>query len=381
MRQVRYGIVGTGGMGSGHAHTMAKIEECVLSAVCDIAPEVAQSVGQEFGVPYGSDYHELIDRDDVDAVVVATPHYFHPEVAIYAMERGKPVISEKPIAVTVSAADAMVEAAKRTGTPFAVMYQTRTMPIWRAAGKLVGEGRLGEIYRTMLVYADFRSQAYYNSAGWRATWAGEGGGVLINQSPHALDRFTWLGGLPNKVTALTATRNHDIEVEDVAAAMLEYPNGAIGYVYCSTTEAPGTNIMEFSGERGKLQVVGDKLRFWELPEGVKEFNDKSTEMWQHPPVQEVEVEIPECETGHIVILRNMARHILLGEALLTPGVEGLNTVEMIDAIILSGRTGEPVTIPVDRARYDAFLDKLRATSTPKHKSGPDQRITDHVHHI
>ena len=359
MDRVRYGIVGTGGMGSGHARTMASIEECVLTAVCDIVPAVAQEAGDAFDVPHCTDYRELIGRDDVDAVIVATPHYYHPEISIYAMEASKPVISEKPIAVTVSGADAMVAVAQRTGVPFAVMHQTRTAPVWRAAGELVAAGRLGELYRTLMVYADFRSQAYYDSAGWRATWSGEGGGVLINQAPHALDRFTWLGGLPNRVTAFTTTRNHRIEVEDVAAAMLEYPGGATGYVYCSTTEAPGSNIMEFSGERGKLQLIGDALRFWELPEGVKAFSDASREMWKHPPDEEIEVPLPDAESGHIAILRNMARHILYGEELIAPGVEGLKSVEMINAIILSGKTTEPVELPVDRARYDAFLQEMK----------------------
>jgi predicted dehydrogenase len=379
MERVRYGIVGTGGMGSGHAKTMQGMEECVLSAICDIVPEVAEAVGEEYSVPYTVDYREMIDRDDVDAVVVATPHYFHPEIAIYAMEKGKPVISEKPISVTVSAADAMIEAAKRTGTPFAVMYQTRAEPVWQAAYKLVQGGRLGEIYRTMLVYADFRSQAYYNSAGWRATWAGEGGGVLINQAPHSLDRFAWLGGLPSKVTAVTGTRNHTIEVEDMASALLEYPNGGVGYLYCSTTEWPATDIMEFSGERGKLRVVGDELRFWELPEGVKGFSDTTPEMWSKPPMVEVQVEIPQHERGHIAILRNMARHILYGEELLAPGVEGLDSVELINATILSGQIEAPVAIPVDRVRYDALLEELKERSKPK-DTGPDRRITDTVHH-
>lgn len=378
MDKVRYGIVGVGGMGSGHAKSMKSIEECVLTAVCDVVPAVARSVGELHGVPYCTDYRDLINRADVDAVVVATPHYFHPEIAVCAMGRGKPVISEKPIAVTVAAADTMVAAAQRTGAPFAVMYQTRTEPIWRAAAQIVGSGRLGEVYRTMLVYADFRSQAYYNSAGWRATWAGEGGGVLINQAPHALDRFTWLGGLPSKVTATTATRNHRIEVEDVAAAMLEYPNGATGFIYCSTTEFPGTNILELSGERGKLRIVDKTIQFWELPEGVKAFSDASTEMWKHPPVQEVPVEVPACESGHGAILRNMARHILHGEALLTPGVEGIKTVELINGMILSGHTGQPVSIPVDRALYEAHLDELRCASRPK-GDVTDRRETDTAH--
>jgi predicted dehydrogenase len=381
MEQIRYGIVGTGGMGSGHARTMLSVDECRLAAVCDIQQDVAESVGEEYNVPYFTDYRQLIDLDLVDAIIVATPHYFHPEIAIYAMERGKPVISEKPIAATVSAADAMVAAAERTGTPFAVMHQRRSEPVWQAARKLVSEGRLGEIYRTMLVYADFRSQAYYDSAGWRATWAGEGGGVLINQSPHSIDLFTWLGGLPSRVTAVTATRNHAIEVEDVASALLEYPNGAVGYMYCSTTEAPGTDILELSGEKGKLQVIGRDLRFWEIPRGVKGFSDSSPEMWTRPEAIEVPVELHERESGHIAIIRNMARHLLNGEPLIAPGVQGRNTVELINATILAGQTGKPVDVPVDRAAYDAFLAGLQATSNyGKKATGPDRRVTDNVHH-
>ncbi|MEN6478350.1 MAG: Gfo/Idh/MocA family oxidoreductase [Anaerolineales bacterium] len=380
MAKIRYGIVGLGGMGSGHAETMAKIDECVLSAVCDADPTVAARAGDTFDVPHCTDYRELVSREDVDAVIVATPHYFHPEVVIYALEHGKPTISEKPIAVTVSAADAMVEAAQRTGTPFGVMYQTRCEPIWQAAHKIMSEGRLGEIYRTMLVYADFRSQAYYDSAGWRATWAGEGGGVLINQAPHSIDRFTWLGGLPSKVRAVTATRDHVIEVEDVASALLEYPNGGVGYLYCCTNEAPQSNIMEFAGEYGKLQVVGEQIRFWEVPAGVHAFSNTTDQMWAHPEAIEVPVELEPHETGHLAILRNFARHLLVGEPLIAPGVEGIKTVEMINAVILSGKTGETVDIPVDRPRYDAFLQGLIATSSFKKRSGPDLRITDNVHH-
>lgn len=379
MTKIRYGIVGVGGMGTGHARAMQSIDECTLAGVCDAVPEVAKNVGEMFGVPSFVDYHDLIDCGDIDAVVVAAPHYSHPEVSIYAMECGKPVLCEKPIAVTVSAADAMIEATQRTGVPFGAMHQSRSEPIWQAAWNLVRSGRLGELYRTMLVYADFRSQAYYDSAGWRATWDGEGGGVLINQASHSLDRFIWLGGLPSRVTAFNATRNHRIEVEDVAAAMLEYPNGAVGYVYCSTTESPGTDILELSGERGKLQVVGKQIRFWELPEGVRQFSDTTPEMWQRPPCNEVPVELPECESGHIAILRNFARHLLCGEALIAPGVEGIKTVEMINAMILSGRTGQPVDVPVDRARYDAFLAELCKTSARK-RTGPDRRVTDTVHH-
>ena len=378
MEKLRYGIIGTGGMGSGHAKTMQDIEEVALTAICDIVPEVAEAVGEEYNVPYFTDYHDLINSDLVDAVMIATPHYFHPEIAIYAMEKGIPALSEKPIAVTVSQADAMIATAKRTGVPFGVMHQTRCGPVWQAAHKIISEGRLGEIYRTMLVYADYRSQAYYDSAGWRATWDGEGGGVLINQSPHALDRFTWLGGLPSRITAITKTRDHKIEVEDVACALLEYPNGGVGYAYCCTNEWPKSDIMEFAGEKGKLQIIGDDLRFWEIPEGVHHTSNTTDKMWGGPESNEVLIDLEEHETGHKAILRNFARHILYGEPLISPGIEGINAVEMINGMILSGHTGEPVNVPVDRARYDALLANLRANSVKKDVE--DKRITDNVHH-
>ena len=160
----------------------------------------------------------------------------------------------------------------------------------QAAKKIVDEGRLGELYRTLLVEGWFRSQAYYNSATWRATWKGEGGGVLMNQAPHWLDLFTWLGGLPSKVTARVATRNHKIEVEDESSAMLEYPNGATGYVHESVNEMPTSSRIEL-GEKGKLVLEKRGVRFWEVPQGVKAFSDASTEMWGSPEAREVEVEI------------------------------------------------------------------------------------------
>ncbi len=223
MDTVRFGIIGVGGMGSGHARNMPFIDEVELTAVCDISPQALGVATEAFGVPGFATHTELLDSGLVDAVIVATPHYFHPPIAIDAMERGIHVISEKPMAVTVSGAEAMIEAARRTGVVFSVMFQQRTLPVSQAAKRLVDEGRLGELYRTLLIDSHFRSQAYYNSAGWRATWKGEGGGVLLNQAPHGMDLFTWLGGMPSRVIAKVATRQHTIEVEDEATALIEYP--------------------------------------------------------------------------------------------------------------------------------------------------------------
>jgi len=375
MEKVRFGIVGVGGMGSGHASTMKEIEEAQLTAVTDIDRNVCDRVASEYNVRGFTDYKDLIDSGLVDAIIVATPHYYHPPVSIYAMKRKIHVISEKPIAVTVKAADEMVRAANNSGVKFAVMYQTRSTPVYQAARRLVSEGRLGSLYRTCCIDAMFRSQAYYDSAPWRGTWKGEGGGVLINQAPHFIDVFMSLGGLPTKVWAKTNTRRHRIEVEDEASAILSYGNGATGYYYTSTTDYPDTSYLELCGERGKLVLHGGRLRFWALDRPIQEASDTVTQMWDQPSAHEEEVPLVQRESGHGAIIRNLARAILFDEPLLSPGVEGLMSVEFINAIILSGKRGRPVGIPVKRHEYEAFINGLKKTSKIK-KMKEAKRITD-----
>ncbi len=377
MDTVRFGIIGVGGMGSGHARNMPFIDEVKLTAVCDISPAALQTATDAYGVPGFSSHVELLDSGLVDAVIVATPHYFHPPIAVDAMERGIHVISEKPMAVTVSGAEAMIEAAKRTGVVFSVMFQQRTLPVSQAAKRLVDEGRLGELYRTLLIDSHFRSQAYYNSAGWRATWKGEGGGVLLNQAPHGMDLFTWLGGMPSRVIAKVATRQHIIEVEDEATALIEYPNGATGYLLESVNEFPTGTRIELCGELGKLVIANDEIHFWEVSPGVRAASDAVEAMWGHPDAQEIEIELEERPTGHAAIVANVARAIMEGEPLISPGPEAIYSLELADAILLSGHTGHPVALPVDRAAYDAFIEAKKATS--KDKNVEDQRVTDPNH--
>jgi len=375
MDKVRFGIAGAGGMGSGHASTIQNIEECQLTAVCDVDPNAVKGIAEKYGVKGFADYRELIDSGMVDAVIVATPHYFHPIVGVYAMKRGIAVLSEKPMAVTIKAADEMIETAKKTGVPFTIMYQSRSSGLYQAACKVIKEGRLGELYRTCLIASGFRSQAYYDSAEWRGTWKGEGGGVLINQAPHDLDLFTWLGGLPCKVTARTANRRHRMECEDEASAMLEYPNGGIGFLHVSTSEAPGTHLLEFCGEKAKLTIYGGRLELRELEMPVQQFSDTTDNMWGSPKSTHVEVPIEQRESGHGAIIRNLARHILHGEPLIVPGEEGINSMELINAVILSGQKGKPVNIPLDRDEYEELIENLKKTTKPK-QIGAAKRITD-----
>ena len=375
MDKVRCGIIGTGGMGMGHVNILPKIEEVELTCVSDVSPGAVNAAAEKAGVPGFSDPEKLLDSGLVDMVLIATPHYFHPTYAIEAFKRGIHVLSEKPISVTVSQADAMIAAAKQSGKKFGVMYQMRSVGRHRAARRLIEEGRLGEIYRTSLVMGWFRSQAYYDSGTWRATWTGEGGGVLINQAPHFLDLFTWLGGLPSKITGRVRTRLHDIEVEDEAFALLDYPNGATGYLYASTVEAPSTERVEICGDKGRLVLDGSSLRLWELDRPISDYSRNAENMWGSPSAKEVPVEYENTGGGHGDITRNFARAILQNEPLLAPGQEGLNAVEMINGIILSGKRGEPVSVPVDRAAYDALLEELKASSKEKSQV-KEQRVTD-----
>ena len=373
--KVRIGVIGLGGMGQEHIIRIKDIPEAELTAVSDIDPELTKKSSDENKVPGFTDYKKLLASTLIDAVLIATPHYFHPEIGIAAMEAGIHCLSEKPIAVSVDAADKFVQAARKNKRVFAVMYQYRTLPEVRLARKIIESGRLGQIRRTCMIEPNYRTQAYYDSAGWRATWKGEGGGVLINQAPHGIDLFLLLGGLPSRVTAREQTRLHRIEVEDEAAALLEYPNRAWGYYYTSTNEVPVGVFREISGDNGKLVYQNGLLKLYSLKSPIPEFTFSSREMWASPEVIEEELELPQCETGHKEIIRNFCRSILFGEKLIAPGEEGIWTVEFFNALILSGKKNEPVDIPVNRGEYEDLLQSLKKISREK-KVKKIKRVTD-----
>jgi predicted dehydrogenase len=375
MRKVRIGVIGVGGMGQGHCAYMHELDVGELTAVCDIVPEVAQRVGEKHSVPHFTRDTDLMDSGSVDAVLLATPHYFHPPAAIDAFKRGLHVLSEKPIGVSVKEASRMIRASERSGKVFSVMFQMRAGAGYRAARKLIEEGRIGALVRTNLILGWYRSQAYYDSGGWRATWKGEGGGVLLNQAPHGLDVFTSLAGSPRFVTAETRTTLHDIEVEDEAFALLEYPGGAHGYVFAGVIEAPGTDRYEIVGDRGKILLDDNGLRFWELKPSISEYTRTSDSMWSAPAAKLVDVEQPEDEATHITITRNFCRAILYGDELIAPGAEGLASLELANAMILSSYTGKRVRLPVKRNEYEDLLDELKTRSKPK-KRVTDRRVTD-----
>lgn len=379
MQKVRLGVIGLGGMGQAHMNKIKEIPEAELTAVSDVDSEITKKISQEYKVPGFTDYEKLLESDLIDAVLIATPHYFHPEIGIKAMKKGIHCLSEKPIAVSVAAADKFLQAAKESGVVFAVMYQQRTLSEIRLARKLIRSGRLGKIGRTSMIEPNYRTQAYYDSGSWRATWKGEGGGVLINQAPHGIDLFLLLGGLPARVTAKVRTRLHKIEVEDEACALLEYPNGAWGYYYTTTNEVPVGSYMEISGDKGKLLYQGGSLKFYSLESSIPDFTFSSKDMWASPEVVEEELELPQYGTGHKEIIRNFCCSILFKEELIAPGEEGVWTVEFINALILSGKKNEPVDIPVNREEYEELLEDLKKTSQEK-RVKKIKRVTD-PHHL
>jgi len=375
VRKVRIGVIGTGGMGQGHCAYLHQLDVGELTAVCDTVPEVARGVGERFNVPYFDNHTALMDSGLVDAVLIATPHYFHPPIGIEAFRRGLHVLTEKPIAVSVKQASHMIRAAQRSGKVFAVMYQMRAEPSPQAAKRFIADGRLGDLVRVNMILGLYRTQAYYDSGGWRATWKGEGGGVLLNQAPHGLDILCWLVGMPRTVAAHTRTRLHDIEVEDEAFGVLEFPNGAHGYIFAGVIEAPQVNHVEIVGDRGKILFDNQGLRFWELGTSISDFTRTSGEMWAAPEARPVSMAQPERETGHIAITRNFCRAILYGEELLAPGEEGIWSLELANAMILSHYRRKTVRLPVNRKDYEELLEDLKAKSRPK-KGVRDLRVTD-----
>jgi predicted dehydrogenase len=377
-KTLRVGIIGAGGMGYGHCKTIrADVPEMTLAAVADNDLERAAKVAGEFGVPHFGSYEDLIRAKVCDAAIVAVPHPMHAEIAIACMKQGLHVLTEKPLSERVSAADKMLATAKRKGVALAAMFQQRFAGPFAKAIEIAQSGRLGTLIRALILMPDIRTQAYYDAGGWRATWRGEGGGVIINQAPHMTDVFVQLVGLPVKVRARTLTRLHDIEVEDCADALLTFKDGGIGYLYASTIEPGAEGRIELFCEKGRLVVTGGDVQLFEYRPAVGEFIHGAADMWARHKAEPVPLEFSKDWPNHKAVMRNFARHILSGEALLCSGESALGQLELANAIILSGHTGKEVTLPINRAAYDRLLMKLRVNGKdPAARVGPSLKITD-----
>jgi len=364
MDKVRIGVIGVGGMGSHHANYLkaGEIRRCELTAVCDVDES---KLDRHTDVKTFVDSAELIRSGLVDAVIIATPHYFHTTIGVDAMQQGIHVLTEKPISVHKADCERMIAAHKANPKlVFSAMFQMRTEPLWQKVKQFLGSGELGEITRIAWIVTDwFRTEAYYASGGWRATWSGEGGGVLMNQCPHNLDMMQWLFGMPSRVRGFLGFGvKHDIEVEDQVTTYLEYPNGATGVFITTTGEAPGTNRLEVAGERGKLLIEGGKISFIRNEIPMTEFSRTTNQGFATPARWNIEIPYGGRAGQHQGITQNFVDAILDGTPLIAPAEEGIKSVELANSMLYSQLTNEVVALPLDSADFEAALKKLIADS-------------------
>jgi predicted dehydrogenase len=364
MDTVRFGVVGLGNMGRFHADYMSSLAPAAkLGGVCDVDEKRRKEISDKNGgIPAFGTYKELIESGAVDAILIATPHYQHPEIAEMAMDRGLHVLSEKPAAVTVNGARRMNAAHQRNPqVQFGMMFQMRTAPIYQKLKSLIAEGELGELTRLTWIVTDwFRTWSYYASGGWRATWKGEGGGVLINQCPHNLDLIPWLTGMmPVRVTGVAHIgKTHPIEVEDDVTAIMEYANGMTGHFVTSTGEAPGTNRLEIAGDRGKVVAENGKLKFFRTRHSVRHVRETSPNMFAQVETWEIDIPFKAEPEGHKVITENFVAAIREGKPLIAPGEDGVKQLELGNTMLMAGLSRKAVDLPLDGDAYEAFIQEL-----------------------
>ena len=382
MEKVRFGIVGMGNQGTYYTKnlfTQDKIDNGVLTAVCDWNPvklDAAKKLLEGREVAYFGDFTEMLDSGLVDAVLVEIPHYDHPDMVIECLKRDIHVICEKPAGVYTKQVKEMNEVASKSKALFTIMFNQRTNCVYRKMREIIASGELGELQRmTWIITNWFRTQNYYDSGSWRATWAGEGGGVLINQSCHQLDLVQWIvGELPVAVNGFCQYGKwHDIEVEDEVTAYLRYANGATGVFITTTGEAPGVNRLEISGTKGKLLCEGETLKWYRNAVDSRDFC--KTEAGGLVPCEVIDVETDGKNPQHAGIINNFANAILGIEPLFVEGCEGIAGVDLMNAIELSGwNGGAEVTLPVDEDAYLKMLNEKRANSVLK--VGNDNVVAD-----
>ena len=361
MKEVRLGIIGVGAMGNAHAQRVlaGQIPRCRLTAVANADPEPLTRFADLPGVACFADSDALLRCGAIDAVIVATPHYTHTTIGIAALEQGVHVLIEKPISVHKADCERLIAAHTRRRQVFAAMFNQRTDPHYARVKKLIDDGELGKLTRVNWIITDwFRTEAYYASGGWRATWRGEGGGVLLNQSPHQLDLLQWLCGMPQRVRAFCHLgKHHRIEVEDEVTAYMEFAGGATGVFITTTGEAPGTNRLEICGQRGKVVVEHDRVRFTRNETPADEFSRSTPYKFAAPDVWEVDLPADGQGGQHGAIIRNFVEAILDRAPLIAPAKQGIYSVELANAMLYSSWSGKTVELPLDAKRYARRLQK------------------------
>ena len=368
---LKLGIIGVGNIGSGHVNRVKEgsCPDIVVTAVADRKASRREWAAEALpGAAIFTEGSELIKSGACEAVLIATPHYQHPTLAQEAFEAGLHVLCEKPAGVyTLQVRDMMAAADKRPDLIFAMMFNQRTNCVYRKMKEMIDGGEIGEIKRMNWIVTDwYRTQFYYDSGAWRATWKGEGGGVLLNQCPHQLDLLQWLCGLPARVHAFAHEGKwHDVEVEDDVTAYLEFPNGATGVFITTTGDAPGTNRLEITGTLGKLVCENDVLTFQKLAVNEREWCATCQEGFRKPDCETITVETDGENPQHVGVMNAFAAAIEKGAPLVADGREGINGLMLSNAIHLSAWTGETVSLPIDEKKfYELLMEKCK---TSRHK--------------
>jgi len=372
MEKVRFGIIGCGNIAQNHVKNFetGKVKDGVITAICDINPAKYEYLNASYENKFKTfdDAKEMMASGLVDAVIICTPHYLHPELAIAAMDAGIHCIVEKPAGVYTLQVKEMLERAKTAKTKLSMMFNQRTNPAFKKMRAMVANGDIGEIKRTNWIITNwYRTQEYYDSGSWRATWAGEGGGVLYNQAPHQLDLFQWIAGMmPKRVHAFCHFGKwHNIEVEDDVTCYVEYPNGATGVFITTTADAPGTNRFEITGTKGKLVFENDKLYFTELELNEREHCFATNIAFNTPAAKPmVEIEIEGDNPQHAGVCNNFIDAILGRDELFAPVEDGLNGVVLANSMLLSTWLGKTVDLPFDDELFYEELKKRIAISKP-----------------
>lgn len=372
--ELRLGVIGLGNIGRQHiAHVQnGAVPGCRITA---LASRSEDALAGEIGAQHFADHRALVDAGVCDAVLIATPTMSHHEIGLYALSKGLHVLMEKPIGLSVAEGESLLAACDDKQV-FALMLNQRVAPVFQAMKNIMEQGLLGELQRTHWTMTNwFRPEVYFQVSDWRATWRGEGGGLLVNQCIHNIDIFQWLTGMPVSVQGFCAFgKYHDIEVEDEATAWFEYGNGATGVFIGSTGEAPGVNRLEIVGDLGMLSYDGERLLHTRNTPGTAQYNLETRDMFGQPAREEIDITPQETVNQHAKIIANFVDAVRSGTELVAPAREGLDSLSIANAILWSAWSNERVGLPLDSAGYQDALDMRLAASSLRQKADIDANV-------
>lgn len=375
--KIKLGVIGIGNQGGTYlkSYQNGALPEIEFTCVADIDEKKFDNARKRVpGVVCVNTATELINSGLCEAVIVATPHYLHPPLAIEALAAGLHVMSEKPAGVYIKQVREAIEFSKTTDKTYAIMFNQRTNPVYRKVRELVTGGEYGELRRFSWIVTEwYRTQSYYNSGSWRATWEGEGGGVMLNQCPHQLDLWQWICGMPNKVQAFCHEGKwHDIEVEDDVTIYVEYPNRATGTFITSTGDYPGSNRLEITLDKARILCEVDEengkfgLKLAELETPLENFTYAAEGGFNKPELTWKNIQVESRSSQHEGVLNAFAAHILRGEPLIAEGCEGINGLTISNAAFLSSWLKKEIELPIDEDLYYSMLqDKIKHSNYKK----------------